>query len=386
MRMVTPNGATLLALAVVCYAVGVAGGYSVFVGVAAGGAALLAIAAVLVVVRPRVAVRRTVVPDRATVGETVLGRLVAISVARLVSPGFVVIDRIGDRTVEVAVGPLQPGARKTIHYPIQTDRRGRLTLGPLTVERRDPLGLFRLAQQRGGQDVLWVHPRVHALRPLPVGDVLDYEGRVSDPAPRGSVTFSSLREYEPGDDPRRIHWKSTARRGLLMVKEHVDTSEPRTTVVLDTRVEIFEAGTFNEAVELAASVVVASERTGHPVALHVLGEDADELRRAGARTVLDRFAAAETRAGDVVGLLDTVERAEPGGGLVVITGVAEPMASARLSAQRRRFGPVVVVEVGGQGAAGGAGPVRRPGMAVLRARTAAEGVRLWNQYVTGARS
>ena len=42
----------------------------------------------------------------------------------------------------------------------------------------------------------------------------------------GSMAFSSLREYAPGDDPRQIHWRTTARLGRLVVREHVDTNEP----------------------------------------------------------------------------------------------------------------------------------------------------------------
>ena len=81
-------------------------------------------------------------------------------------------------------------------------------------------------------------------------------------------------------------------------------------------------------------------------------------------------------------LLDLVERAAPGGALVVVTGDAESGAVARLSSQRRRFAPVVVVSLG----AGDPGSARRPGMSVLRARTAADAVAAWNRLVSGART
>ena len=228
-----------------------------------------------------------------------------------------------------------------------------------------------------------MHPRVHPTKPLPVGVVLDYEGRLADSAPRGTVTFSSLRDYVPGDDPRQIHWRSTARTGKLIVREHVDTSEPTVTVVLDTRPSVVDGAAFEAAVEVAASVAVGSERHGHPVALHVLGEDREAVQRAGATGLLDRLAAAgPAPAADAVALLDLVERAAPGGALVVVTGEPGPEAVARLSTQRRRFAPVVVVSL----VDGEPGSARRPGMSVLRARTAADAVAAWNRLVTGART
>ncbi len=163
---------------------------------------------------------------------------------------------------------------RAVNYPLPAPRRGRIPLGPLTVERRDPFGLFRWARRQTGDDVLWVHPRMHPMRALPVGVVLDYEGRTHENARLGTVTFSALREYVPGDDPRQIHWRSTARLGTLVVREHIDTTEPTTTVVLDTRSEAFDADSFEHAVEVAASVVRTVETLGRPVELHVIGDAA----------------------------------------------------------------------------------------------------------------
>lgn len=187
----------------------------------------------------------------------------------------------------------------------------------------------------------------------------------------------------PGNDPRQIHWRSIARTGKLIVREHVDTSEPSVTVVLDTRPSVLLGAAFEAAVEVAASVTAGSERHGHPVALHVLGEDRAAVARAGATGLLDRLAAvAPAPADDPVALLDLVERATSGGALVVVTGRADPGALARLSSQRRRFAPVVVMSLG----EGDPGSVRRPGLSVLRARTAADAVAAWNRLVSGART
>jgi uncharacterized protein (DUF58 family) len=247
------------------------------------------------------------------------------------------------------------------------------------VERRDPFGLFRWARRQTGDDVLWVHPRMHPMRALPVGVVLDYEGRTHENARLGTVTFSALREYVPGDDPRQIHWRSTARLGTLVVREHIDTTEPTTTVVLDTRSDAFDPESFEHAVEVAASVVRTVEALGRPVELHVIGEP--PLRDG---SMLDRLALA-VRSPDAgpLALLGAVDRSPAGGALVVVTGQAEPGLLTRLAEQRRRFRPVVVISLSGETAPVEGALRRRPGMVVLTARSAAEAAVAWNRMIGG---
>ena len=368
-----------------CYAIGVAAGYPALLAIGLGGLVTVAAAALAVLVRPRLAVHRTVTPDRVTVGEPALGTIDAHNLSHWPTPGFVLVDRVDGQPLQLPVPATAGGGRRTMHYPVPTRRRGAVSLGPVTVERRDPLGLLRRAQPYTEARRLWVHPRVHVLRPIPVGVVLDYEGRLTDSAPRGTVTFSSLREYVPGDDPRQIHWKYTARTGTLIVREHVDTSEPTVTVLLDARPAVLGSEVFEHAVEMAASVAVGSQRYGHPVALHVLGEDLAAAEAAGAVGLLDRLAAVgPAGTSDPLTLLDLAERAAPGGALVVVTGGGEPATVARLAMQRRRYAPVVVVEMY-DSSAGPLQTARRPGIAVLRARTARQAAAAWDRLVAGAR-
>jgi uncharacterized protein (DUF58 family) len=378
----TPAGATLLTGCAAGYAAGVLLGYRVLIAIAIGGLVLLLAAGAIVLIRPRAELARTVQPDRVTVGEPTWGRLVVRNQGRWPAPGFVVVDQVGGDPVDLAVPMTAGGGMRTLRYPIPTRRRGRLRLGPLTVERRDPLGLFRRAQQLGSGLTLWVHPVLHPARPLPVGSVPDFEGRRAELAHGGTMTFSSLREYEPGDDPRRIHWKTTARTGQLMVREQVDTTEPTTTVVLDTRPAALTDIGFEHAVEVAASVAQAAIHAGRPARVLIPGEDAARLAADGAVSLLDRLAAAEQGDDDPVLLLSSIERAPAGGALVVITGAREPTLVAKLGEQRRRFSPVVVVTL--LGAADEPMPARRrPGLAILTAVTGAEAVGAWNRMVLG---
>ena len=411
----TRAGWALLAAGAALYAGGVALGYPELLAVASGALLLLALAAAAVLLRPRLVVERSFHPARVPVGTPVLCRLRVRNRSRWPSPPLVAVDRLlGSRSgigpapprravtsrgngadrgyvtgslpgepVELRVAAISPGGAREVNYPIPTDRRGRWAVGPLALERRDPLGLLRRARNHGLGGTLWVHPRVHAMTPLPVGVLLDYEGAVTMAAPKGAVTFSSLREYVPGDDPRQLHWKATARTGRLMVKEHVDTSQPRTTVLLDTRARCWSAAAFEHAVELTASVVAASERAGRPVALYLVGEDRAAAERAGATSRLDRLAMVEPRAGDdPARLLALAERSEPGGALVVVAGAIEDATVARLAAQRRRFAPLVLVRLT-DGAA--LATSWRTGMAMVRAGSAGDAVGAWNKLVVGGR-
>lgn len=373
-----------LAGTVLTAAAGRAFGYPTLHAVSIGGAAVLLTAAAYVLIRPRVQLTRTVRPDRLTAGETALGRLTVRNLARWPAPGFVAVDRIGGQPVPLRVAGLAGGGRRTVHYPLPTPRRGRLELGPLTVERRDPFGLLRRAQAHAATAAIWVHPVVHPMRPLPVGRVPDFEGRRTDAARSGTVTFSSLREYVAGDDPRRIHWRTTARTGTLIVREHIDTTEPTTTVVLDTRAVALDPEAFEHAVEAAASVAEATTRAGRPARMVILGEDPARLARLGAVSALDRLAAAErTPDGNPVRLLEAVQRTPAGGALVVVTGPPEPALASRLAGQRRRFTPVAVLAVLGADHRGEPPAYRRPGMVQVAARTGAQAAQAWDQMVLG---
>jgi uncharacterized protein (DUF58 family) len=374
----TGSGLAVLGAVLVLPAAGLLLGYPTLAGLGLAGLVAVVCAAGFVAVPSRLSVTRTVSPDRVTVGEPALGRLQVTNMGRLPVPRFDAVDHLDGRPLAVPVPVVGRGVRRTVHYPVPTDARGRIQVGPVVLERTDPLGLLRRTAPLAGPATLWVHPRIHRLHPVPIGVVPDFEGRLTDNAHRGSTAFSSLREYVAGDDPRYIHWRSTARIGSLVVREHVDTNEPSVSVVLDTREPVIGAAEFEAAVELVASVVVASSRIGHAVTLSAVGENRRAVEDDGGHGLLDRLAAVRRTPGTrTLDLLGLVERAVPGGCLVVVSG-AEPGLAGRLAAQRRRFSRVIVVLIGG---AGGSTITRRPGLAVLTASDAADAVRTWNQLV-----
>lgn len=98
--------------------------------------------------------------------------------------------------------------------------RGKFTLGPATLISGDPFGIFRLERTVSGTSEIIVYPRMVELpafalpsAELPGGQ--DLRSRAYHVTPN----VSTVREYAPGDSFNRIHWRSTARTGQLMVKE-----------------------------------------------------------------------------------------------------------------------------------------------------------------------
>lgn len=106
--------------------------------------------------------------------------------------------------------------RETVALP----RRGRYTLGPVLVELQEPLGLFRVRRTIEAEPFLTVYPR-----PVPVDDlpVLPRQPfgrqRVDTRAWQDPASLADVRPFQPGDNPKHIHWKVSARLDELHVKE-----------------------------------------------------------------------------------------------------------------------------------------------------------------------
>ncbi|GAA4717510.1 Uncharacterized conserved protein, DUF58 family, contains vWF domain [Promicromonospora umidemergens] len=166
--------------------------------------------------------------------------------------------------------------RITVHYSLTPTRRGRWSLGPLLTTRTDVFGLVRATQPLGSATHVPVWPRTVelAVRTRSVGDV-DHS---ATGARLQSSDDSVLREYVAGDDPRRVHWASAARRGQLMVRADESAGVRPVTVLLDRSLlpHRQEAGSPRRpaavddgewAVELAASIATSFLDAGHPTRL-----------------------------------------------------------------------------------------------------------------------
>ncbi|MER7415744.1 DUF58 domain-containing protein [Micromonospora peucetia] len=303
--------------------------------------------------RPRLEVTRSADPDRVARGEPTAMTLTVRNAGRLRAASLVAEDRCGDRSVPVPLLRLRPGRDTTVRYDVPTSRRGVVPVGPLRVTRRDPLGLVALARPYGGTVPVWVHPRVHPLNAVPTGAGRSLDGRV-DKVPHGSITFDSLREYVVGDELRRVHWRTSARVGELMVRENVDTSLPRMVVLLDNRAVAHPerldgvAESFESACEAAASVLVAAYREGLPVTLLLVAPEPAGPGPAGDGAAhdggpLDRLAAARLAdEGDLQPATARLRRERLGDTLVFLTGPGGRDDLGVVGALRAAYPSVVV--------------------------------------------
>ncbi|MET8907543.1 DUF58 domain-containing protein [Micromonospora sp. NPDC004551] len=360
---ITARGVGLLVAAVVLLGVGFRYAYPELTVLGAAAGVAVGYALVTAAWRPRLTVERVADPDRVARGEPAAMVLTVRNTGRLRAANLVAEDRCGGRLVPVPLLRLRPGRDTEVRYPVPTRRRGVVPVGPLRVTRRDPLGLVALARAYGEPVPVWVHPRIHPLSAVPTGAGRSLDGR-TDSVPHGSITFDSLREYVVGDELRRVHWRTSARVGELMVRENVDTSLPRLVVVLDNRAAAHPdraggvAESFESACEAAASVVAAATREDLPVSLLLVAppaEDPDGDRgpsggggRAGLeppRGPLDRLAAAELAGGgeDVLrAALTRLRQDRLGDTLVYLTGPGARGDLGHVGALRRAYPSVVV--------------------------------------------
>lgn len=226
---------------------------------AATGFALLAVAAATVLLRrPRLRVSRVAHPQRLQAGAACEIRLRIDNAGRTASPVLELRDQVSRfGTAELMVAPIAPGATSSASYSLPTRRRGRHHIGPLVVMLSDPFGLVR--REHRHEDVLTVviTPRTWRLAALPPvpGDEPDHGTRALTSASTVDEEFASLRDYVTGDDIRRIHWRSTARRGSPVVREFDVPWQRRTTVVADLRTDRHDDASFERLVSVLASVV-----------------------------------------------------------------------------------------------------------------------------------
>ncbi len=384
--VITPLGVRVAAAAVALASLGWALGYVALVVVAAGIVLALVAGAAVTLVVPQLDVERVIEPSHVQRGQLAHG-LVAVRnagtrrsrpcdaidpvtqvAAEPVASGSGSVTEFADVSAVVRVAALRPGRSIAVPYVLPTRRRGAFQVGPLTLTRHDPFGFWLARRPVGGVTTLYVEPRLYPLDPRPAGRTRHMEGPVSESAPRGTQTFQSLREYVPGDDIRRVHWRSTARTGTLMVREHVDTSSPSTVVVFDTRASCYGDDLFEEAVDVAASVVNASLDRGFPTRLVTTDGTAFAVR-AGQRDHLIRtfLAAVQPLAappgaarldGMRVASVDVL-RGREHDAIIVIAGDVDERDLAEVSAMTQRFATASLVTLRSAPAAGDASVASR---------------------------
>jgi uncharacterized protein (DUF58 family) len=266
--------------------------------IAAGGAAsvcsvvlderdLLCIGALLVVLpmlasalaaRTRLVVRaeRTLEPTRVTAGEAAQVSLRLHAPRWLLGGGLVLTDALpdalGGSPVFVARPPRRGETVAVLDYQLVPAVRGLHQVGPLTARAGDPLGLAEHERVLAERSTLVVYPRTTVLAGLPENFGLGRGDAGSSGLRWGPGEHDVMvREYQPGDPLRSVHWRSTARHDELMVRIEERPWHGGVTVLLDRRADAHAGhgakASLEWAIELVASVCRHLIATGRRVTL-----------------------------------------------------------------------------------------------------------------------
>jgi uncharacterized protein (DUF58 family) len=343
-----------------------------------GTALVVVLVAALVAVNralPTLQVRRVARPSMVSVGEPARVDIQVANLSHRRAPRLQLWEPVGERGgAPMQLAPLPAGEAVSAAYRVPSARRGVLRIGPLRAERTDPLGLCsRTNVLAGSGEVLVVPERIPLAFPgLSSSGRLGEHLRMKSWGQTGSE-FHSQREYVPGDDLRRINWKSSARAGNLIVRETAVEGVQRCVVVLDTLASQYDDDGFERAVVAAASVVSGAVTMGIATRLVAPGIDlrGTEVGHESLRWL------ATVRAGDqVVDHTAGGRTSTDGLGLLVIaTGSA---GSPAVAAARAAAGPdeslviITTMEIPGTG-----GRFRVNGTSLTALQHS------WNQLVLG---
>lgn len=258
------------------------------------------------------------------------------------------------------------GLRGTEHsvelrYTVEGVSRGIHALGPLSVTATDPFGLARRRYRLGERTRVTVAPAIVELAALPaaVGEAGGMLQASHAQLGEGSDNLIA-RPYASGDSMRRIHWRATAHRDELMVRQEEQEASPEATVVLDRGAGRWGAGAllapgsdpaFETGVSACVSAVMRLVREGYAVS--VLDSDGNALSDPiGGGEVFDvealatQFATLTARRGDDLAHVAALFAGVLTGPVVLITGRLTDDDALALAPVAHHSGLPVLVAVG----------------------------------------
>ena len=383
-RVLTRRGWSLAGAAAGLFVAGRLLGTVEFAILATGVVVLLAVGALWT--RSRrfdLTARRSVRPARLHVGGDGRVDLLVANRADRTTPMLAVTDMFDDgrRAARFSLAPLPTGCTARAAYRIPTSRRGRYRIGPLALTVTDPFGVARRTwTQTNPSDVL-ICPRIHdILVPRQAGGrvVASVETVQARAQAADGEEFLTLREYEVGDDLRRVHWRSSARRDELMIRQDEAQWRARTVVILDTRPEAHRGASFEIAVEATASIVDRLTRMRRRI--DVSASDGAPLTTGRARdgwAVMDRLATIEPEGDDRFGAVLAAHGAHRTASLVI--AVAGTLSTADTNALAGLSSRATVILVATR--SDDYRPLARAGVIVVDAATEPFPV-AWNRAIT----
>ena len=342
--MITRHGWTAIVAAAASFAIGRVFGlielYVVGVGVV-----IAVLVAVISVQRqlPPLSVKRIVSPSMVAVGEPARVDIQLANLGRQASPYLQLWEPVGNNGgAPMQLAKLGPGQAASAAYRVPTARRGLIRTGPLRALRRDVLGLTQRTTTLAGTEEVLIVPHAVGL-PFPsVGSSgrLGQHLRMKSWGQTGTE-FHSLREYQRGDDIRRINWKASARATSLIVRETALEGIRRCTVVLDLSASEYVGSSFEQAVIAAASITASSAHTGVATRFVTHGVD---LRGPDVAANALRWLATVEPIAEIPEMVSMNGGMSEGMGLlVIVTGSVSSAASGQLRAATTQDETLVVV-------------------------------------------
>jgi uncharacterized protein (DUF58 family) len=324
--------------------------------------------AVLLIVLPLVAVAfaartrfrltctRRLEPARIQAGDKARVVLRIENVSRLPTGLLLIEDTIpyllGGRP-RVVVNRLAPRRPIDVGYHVSGELRGRYAVGPLTVRLMDPFALCELPRAFATTDTLVVTPQVHALPTVTLGGEW---GGAGHSTARAVATHGdddvATREYRHGDDLRRIHWATTARRGELTVRREEQPWQSRGAILLDSRAIAHRgegpASSLEWAVSAAASIGL--HLAGRGFETRVVTDTGQEVSSAGlgasfGPNLLDVLALVSATPGRTLDAGLSRLRHHGEGLLIAVVGALHADDAERLSRLRRSAASVAIAFV-----------------------------------------
>lgn len=352
-QVVTPVGWSLAAAALVSVLLWLAFGWVEALVLACGFAVLLVVAAAYLAGSGAAGLELGLAQERVAVGERAGGRLVSENPGRRRRAAVELEIPVGEAIVRRVLPALPAGAAVDLEFDIPTTRRGVVDVGPVRTVRADPIGLIRREIVWSGSALLHVHPRTVSIPALSTGFVRDLEGAPTRDLTASDIAFHALREYAPGDDRRHIHWKSSAKTGVFMVRQFEETRRSHLVVLLDADPLGFaDDEEFELAVSVAGSLGVQAIRDARSVGVAVAGAPAlvpgsalRELPTVSRDRLLDALCLVERdpRAVPLADASRIAAEAMPGISLAfLVTGTGRGAAALRAAAGRLPVGVEVI--------------------------------------------
>lgn len=310
---------------------------------------LLIIAIILVAAPSPYRVFLRLAQERVVAGQTALGEIRVVNDTARRGGSEVIELPIGTGVAEFVIPGVSSHETWDEFFSVLTRRRGVIEIGPARTVRSDGLGLLRRVRSWDNPVTLYVHPRTVRIPFEATGFQVDVEGVVTAKLSSSDVSFHALRDYEPGDDRRAVHWQSTARLGKLIVRQYEETHRSHHVIVLDTSRDAWDHDSFETAVSVAGSLGLANLRESRPVSLTTTES---WLPSGHAMRMLDALSEVSSRSfGDLP--LRVREAVAQRPGVSALTLIVGPQVSDSEAAHLARLAPidvpVSIIRIGAEG-------------------------------------